>query len=144
MLHRWSMNQVIDARPIGESQDVWRIEIQDTRAKEPKQAVFYILSCTGEVIGRPPESPPTGAGLPATIELPVRGDWSSFINLHHSGNAARGPPSSLLSFVRWQNAEEYEHGISKAWLHRLTGDPNGLPKLQVAQRYVMANVVPNR
>lgn len=144
MVHQWSMNQVIDAGPLGDSQDVWRIEVQDTTTKEPKQAVFYILSFTGEVIGGPPESTPAGAGLPAPLELPIRGDWSSFINIRHSGNAVRSPLPSLFSFVRWQNAEEYEHGISKAWLRRLMDDPNAPPKLQVAQRYIMANVVPNR
>ncbi|KIO29120.1 hypothetical protein M407DRAFT_21693 [Tulasnella calospora MUT 4182] len=143
MVRQWSMNQVFDARPFGKSQEVWKIEVQDTKTRLPNRATFYILSSTGEVIGRPLESGSPEAGLQAVVELPIRGDWSSFINTHRLEDAAKDPPSSLFSFVRWQNAEEYDHGISKAWLKRLASDPDALSKIQVAKRYIMANVVPN-
>ncbi|KAG8897756.1 hypothetical protein FRC00_003838, partial [Tulasnella sp. 408] len=143
MVQQWSMNQVVDARPLGKSQDVWKIETQDSRAEVTSQIVFYILSSTGEVIGRPPENASPDTGLATAIDLPIRGDWSTFINNQIPDNAVKDPPPTLFSFVRWQNAEEYEHGISKAWRNRLPSDADALSKIQVAQRYIMANVVPN-
>ncbi|KAG8919941.1 hypothetical protein FRC01_001017 [Tulasnella sp. 417] len=139
MVREWSTNQVFSTGPLEKSQDIWKIEVQDTKSKPPSRALFYILASTGEVIGRPLETE-----ILAAFDLPIRSDWSSFLDSSCMENEDKRSLPLLFHFVRWQNAEEYEHGISKAWLNRLATDPDALSKFQVAQRYIMANVVPNR
>lgn len=134
------MDQVVDAQPLQDNSEVWKITIQNMKCESRTQKAFYVLASTGEVIGRPPESE-SPSGLQSASPIPTREDWSSYLSLR-DGSESSLPP--LFDLVRWQNGEEYQRGISKAWLSRIRTDPTAESKLKVARRYVLANVVPNR
>lgn len=111
-------------------------------------STVYVLETTCEVIGHasPPVRPDEGEiateDLDASLS-PIRADWSSYI---HSTVEQRvsGMPS-LLSKLKWAHQEEYDRGISRAWLARISKEgEEGVERRRVAERYVLACVVANR
>lgn len=128
MLHsvdKWVVDTVVDAQPLAGQEEIWHIT---TTTKPDERKSFYVLGATGEVIGRPEQEA-------VEDEAPLRRDWSAYIQRRLE---------SPFKLVRWQNGEEYEAGISKAWLNRMEKDSSGVAKVRVAQRYIMANAVGNR
>lgn len=114
--------------------EIWSITVRDGSAL----SVFYVLGSTCEVIGRARNAPrlevyPSG----------LRSDWSEYISSHTC--ASMEPRSLILEHFRWANHEEYDRGVSRHWLRRISSEGDiGLWKKVVAERYVMACVVANR
>ncbi|TFK52258.1 hypothetical protein OE88DRAFT_1678295 [Heliocybe sulcata] len=119
--------------------DIWMVKVQYSTSPGHEET-FYILEPTCEVIGRPSHS---SGSNPESGGLPVRADWSAYIDRFRSGDGANGG-NSILSRLRWENYEEYDGGISKLWLNRIESEGEvGRAKRLVAQRYVLACVVAN-
>ena len=107
----------------------------------------YILESTCEVIGNAlptvPRSSDSEDKSQSVTQLPLRADWSSY--LQPAAHASGSKTPSLLSQLKWAHQEEYERGISRVWLARITKEEEvGAEKQRVAERYVMACVVANR
>lgn len=110
--------------------DVWSITVSSSASTE----VYYVLAATCEVVGSS-----------AQDLLPLRADWSAYINTQSSPSPVKAPTFSLMSQLKWINHEEYDKGISRVWLKRIQGDGElGAAKRAVAGRYVLACVVANR
>lgn len=119
------------------------------------ETVYYVLESTCEVVGRPAEERlpvdfnikgPSHRDNTSSRALAMRVDWTSYVEnrLMPPGFHDMAPPT-LLSHLRWTNAEEYELGISKHWLSRIENEGElGAYKLKIAQRYILACVVNNR
>lgn len=126
----WMRGLVTNVEPIV-SGEIWRITVQHPASQES----FYVLESTCEVIGRPTAS--SDSGLDTVQTAPLRADWSAYIAQPH------GAP--LMDRLKWTNHEEYDKGISKVWLQRISRENDvGAAKKLVAERYVMACVVSNR
>lgn len=131
---------------------VWRKGPVSSKIHE---TVYYVLEPTCEVVGRPAEERlpvefnkkgPSHRDNTTSRALAMRVDWTSYVEnrLMASGFHDMTPPT-LLSHLRWTNAEEYEQGISKHWLSRIENEGKlGAYKLKIAQRYILACVVNNR
>ncbi|KAG2155813.1 uncharacterized protein EDB93DRAFT_1080161 [Suillus bovinus] len=128
----WLKRTVEDAQEVVKG-EIWAITIRD----ENSLSEFYVLESTCEVIGRAlnaPQSEVYSSGL--------RADWSRYIS-SRTGISA-GPRNSISENLRWANYEEYDRGISRHWLRRISGEDDvGLSKKVVAERYVLACVVAN-
>jgi hypothetical protein len=133
---------VTDAEPIMRG-EIWLMKVASRRSGTVRS--FYALEATGEVIGHPPApSKPDRAALSSSardevLEAPVRADWATYIR----GALGSGDEkSTLLDRLAWAHSGEYEKGISRLWRRRVEedGEP-GRAKMQVAERYVLANVI---
>ncbi|KAI0081570.1 hypothetical protein K474DRAFT_1768489 [Panus rudis PR-1116 ss-1] len=134
----WLEDTVIDTQEIVPG-EICRITVQDHNSSSLQRS-FYVLEPTGEVVGHAPlPSRPTCSSSSPAI-LPLRADWSAYIQDRVSG-AER---SSLLESLKWANYEEYDRGISRLWLRRIAGEGRlGAAKRTVAERYVLACLVAN-
>ncbi|KAG5637365.1 hypothetical protein H0H81_004830 [Sphagnurus paluster] len=128
--------KIIDIQEVVEG-EIWSVEISAPYGRE----IIYILESTCEVIGKPlPSIELDQQACPPSI--PLRADWSAYINQCLSSNA-RPPP--LLEHVKSSNHEEYHRGISKLWLSKTQAEGEaGEVKRLVAERYILACVVGNR
>jgi hypothetical protein len=126
--------------------EIWSIQLRSGACVE----VFYVLESTCEVVGHPPPCHPSNLPTPSSSGnvLTVRSDWSTYISQRTSSSLSPlggSPPRSLLGHLQWQNHEEYEKGISKLWLARVSNEGDlGINKIEVAERYILASVVGNR
>jgi hypothetical protein len=133
---------VIDAQEVVEG-EVWSITTRSSLSTE----VLYVLEATCEVVGHPPFSSDQLAesNSPSGGRIPLRADWSAYIEGQASQPSSVGRTPSLMEHLKWTNHEEYERGISKLWLKRIHNEGElGAAKLVVAERYVLACVVSNR
>ncbi|KAG0703794.1 hypothetical protein DFH29DRAFT_915118 [Suillus ampliporus] len=128
----WLNDTVEDAQEIVKG-EIWAITIRTGNSLSE----FYVLESTCEVIGRALNAPQF-----EVYSSGLRADWSEYIT---SYTGASVEPRSLISeHLRWANYEEYDRGISRHWLRRISGEGDvGLSKKVVAERYVMACVVAN-
>lgn len=133
---RWLSLKVVDTRPLIDG-EVWLIQ---TKSHTGSVQTFYVLEDTCEVIGRPLDSTPQ---LENT--LPLRADWSSYIEMRFiSGECESG--YRLIDLLQCANSEEFDRGVSKAWLQHLRtyeGSESARLKYAVAQKYVLSSVVSN-
>ncbi|KAG2101048.1 uncharacterized protein F5147DRAFT_639897 [Suillus discolor] len=128
----WLKYVVEDAQEVVRG-EIWAITIRDGNSLYE----FYVLESTCEVIGRALNAPQL-----EVYSSGLRADWSRYI-ASHTGISA-GPHNLFLKNLRWANYEEYDRGISRHWLHRISFEPDvGLSKKAVAERYVLACVVAN-
>ncbi|OJA09603.1 hypothetical protein AZE42_10264 [Rhizopogon vesiculosus] len=128
----WLKHTVEDAQEVVKS-EIWAITIRNGISL----SVFYVLESTCEVIGRARNVPQLEVYSPG-----LRSDWSEYISSRTG--ASMEPCSLMLEHLRWANYEEYDRGVSRHWLRRISGEGNvGLSKKVVAERYVMACVVAN-
>ena len=126
------------------------LKTSDKKINEKK--LFYILESTCEVIGIPStcdqstSGPDTNMHTLSFNSLPLRTDWSEYIQHRVLGNSFHDvPPSPLINHLKWAYNEEYYHGISRHWLKRIEKEGLlGQKKRKVAERYVMASLVANR
>lgn len=131
----WSRCVIQDAREIVKG-EIWQIIARDDRTGE--SCGYYVLEATCEVIGRPPSLENED-----TLGYTLRADWTAWISRQSQAPLDPGP-SSLLACVKWSNIEEYDRGISKAWLRRVqVQDTDSIAKRNVAERYILASVVAN-
>jgi hypothetical protein len=129
----WLKHTVEDAQEVVKG-EIWAITIRDGTSL----SVFYALESTCEVIGCAHTAPQL-----EVYSFGLRSDWSEYISLHTG--ASMESRSLILEHLRWANHEEYDRGVSRHWLHRISGEGDaGLLKKVVAERYVMACVVANR
>ncbi|KZP31480.1 hypothetical protein FIBSPDRAFT_776099, partial [Athelia psychrophila] len=139
----FSSDVVVDAQEVVKG-EIWTVTVQ----KMPKIQLqtFYVLEQTCEVIGHSSTSTQNlDVHSSHTTPKPVRADWWEYINFRQiSASAHDSPPAPLLAHLKWQNHEEYMHGISKLWLKRIESEGDwGAVKRVVAERYIMACVVGN-
>lgn len=129
----WLKHTVEDAREVVKG-EIWAITIRDGNSLSE----FYVLESTCEVIGRALNAPQLEVYFSG-----LRADWSRYISSHTS--VSTGPRNLISENLRWANYEEYDRGISRHWLCRISGEGDvGLSKKVVAERYVLACVVVNR
>jgi hypothetical protein len=129
----WLKRTVEDAQEVVKG-EIWAITIRDGNSLSE----FYVLESTCEVIGRTLDAPQL-----EVYSSGLRADWSRYIS-SHTGVCA-GPRNLITENIRWANYEEYDRGISRHWLRRISGEGDvGLSKKVVAERYVLACVVANR
>ncbi|KAH9480512.1 hypothetical protein JR316_0007112 [Psilocybe cubensis] len=127
------LGKVVDAQEIIED-EIWKVTYCSSTSVE----TFYVIQETCEVIG----------GSMAPVSSPMqqnklRIDWGAYIRKISDRSDDVGH-IGLSKRLRWTNHEEYEQGISKAWLKRIQGEGQiGLEKLSVANRYVLACVTSN-
>ena len=131
----WKASRVMDVQEVVKN-EVWKVVTQRDRVTE----AFYVLEATCEVIGSPtsPSSEEVDRGT-------LRADWSAYINKLSGEPSVQPAKACLLDHIRWSDIEEYERGISRLWLSRISKDGNlGHAKRCVAERYILASVVANR
>ena len=133
-LASWSEEIVLDTQEIIPN-EIWRVTITKADAAS-STCNFYVLEGTCEVVGFAESS-----SEHQPQEVPLRADWSAYI--HHRRHSSTSP-SSLYNHIKWDGYEEYEKGISRLWLSRLSDGDEDKMKLVVARRYVFACVVGNR
>lgn len=172
---KWAKGMVLEAKSakkvlgkediIGE--EVWRVKVihqtggylETASNPSPSVQVYWIIAETGEIIGHSPDDPYATEPPPFSpndIEG-LRHDWSELLDsgLNSSSTSASNRMTSahgfnsnpLFNLIRWSNAEEYRHGISKHWLNRLAAQVDQIDaerKRAVAERYVLASVASNR
>lgn len=141
----WLRSVVIGAREVVPD-EIWEV-ITTTVTQgfaSAREERFYVLELTCEVIGRPTivsMTPPKI--LPdAQCSLPIRVDWSDYIN---DRILTEAPGKRLLDRIQWAHYEEYQNGISRHFLTRTQreGKVGGLKRC-VAEKYILASVVENR
>ncbi|KAG1790272.1 uncharacterized protein HD556DRAFT_1242532 [Suillus plorans] len=128
----WLKHIVEDAQEVVKG-EIWAITIRDGNSLSE----FYVLESTCEVIGRALNAPQL-----EIYSSGLRADWSRYI-ASHTGISA-GPHNLFSGNLRWANYEEYDRGMSRHWLHRISSEADvGLSKKVVAERYVLACVLAN-
>jgi hypothetical protein len=136
--------KVVDAQQLVED-EIWSITFMS-----PSNALetLYILEATCEPIGYPqaPSRPTGDSPRDGHPSIPVRADWSDYIAMRLlPASSLDAPLLSLLEYLKWTNHEEYDRGISRLWLKRISSEGVlGVAKRRVAERYVLACVVGNR
>jgi len=132
----WKASRVVDAQEVVRG-EIWKVSTQRKRITE----AFYVLEATCEVIGHPPST----AYSEEVDRGTLRADWSAYISSKlSSGSSAEPTKTCLLDYIRWSDTEDYERGISKLWLNRISKDGNlGHATRSVAERYIFASVVAN-
>ncbi|TFY75872.1 hypothetical protein EWM64_g8140 [Hericium alpestre] len=138
----WLCDTVVDAQEIIPG-EIWTITVRPDSRKSNTES-FYVLEETCEVIGRPEVADSEGVRL-FSNDLPVRADWSQYIDKRIVPDGPRVTPlASLLAHLKWASQGEYERGISRHWLGRMAGKADEGKALRiVAERYVLACVVGN-
>lgn len=133
----WTESRVVDVQEVPGNQ-VWRVYTQRKGISE----AFYVVGATCEVIGHvlPRRS------TKVENECSLRPDWSAYLtgvlSVPSSATLLR---TSLLDRIHWSNCEDYERGISKLWLRRISREGDlGDAKRCIAERYILASVVANR
>ena len=132
---------MIDAQELVEG-EIWSITIRSSSSTE----VLYVLEATCEVVGHPPLSPDQRTlSQPLVGGIPIRADWSTYIESRASQPPAAGRIDSLMAHLKWTNHEEYDRGISRLWLKKIQSQGElGAAKLLIAERYVLACIAGNR
>ncbi|KZV84382.1 hypothetical protein EXIGLDRAFT_753866 [Exidia glandulosa HHB12029] len=126
-IREWLQGTVIDAQEVT-PRNVWTI----TQQHQNETETLYIVYETCEVVGKS-DSPSTSAS-----DIPLRNDWATHIA---NGTLTKKP---LLEYVVWHNGEDYNRGISTAWLRRVAEQGDiGRVKRQIAERYILACVAAN-
>ena len=129
----WLKHTVEDAQEVVKG-EIWAITIQDGNSLFE----FYVLESTCEVIGQALNAPQL-----EVYSSGLRADWSEYVSSHP--DASVEPRNLISEHLRWANYEEYDQGVSRHFLRRISGEGDlGLSKKVVAERYVMACVVANR
>ncbi|RPD77425.1 hypothetical protein L226DRAFT_544076 [Lentinus tigrinus ALCF2SS1-7] len=141
----WLHGTIVDAQEVVTG-EIWLVSVEYA-APRPCE-VFYVLEATCEVVGRPspPRFRPEDAipSSPASVSLPVRADWSAYIEQRREAPPGSTSPPPLLAHLKWAGVEDYYQGISKLWLKKVVGEGRlGDRKRMVAERYVLACVVGN-
>ncbi|EMD40290.1 hypothetical protein CERSUDRAFT_148183 [Gelatoporia subvermispora B] len=142
----WLNATVISAQEVVKG-EIWCITVVSPGRTGNHWESFYVLQATCEVVGHalPTQNSPApheNAGF-GSLKIPLRADWSAYISqrLSRISNGAQG---TVLSHLKWANNEDYDHGISKLWLTRISREGElGRVKHVVAERYVLACVVGN-
>ena len=112
--------------------EIWKVRVQ---TEEKTSCTLFVLGFTGEAIGCQPGEEGSA--------LLVRSDWMKYMD--SATGATRGARCGLWDNLRCANEEEYVKGISKAWIQNVEQEGDvGTAKRLVAERYVMASVMPNR
>lgn len=134
--------------------EIWRVYVTTYGSTDTSftQQVFYVLEPSCEVIGLPsPSKAPRAKSVLSEFTAPayslsLRVDWSEYIRYRYlPSDFHESRPPSLLSHLKWTNTEEYEKGISKLWLSKISGEGNiGSYMKKVAERYIVSCVVGNR
>ncbi|KAI0084794.1 hypothetical protein BDY19DRAFT_476849 [Irpex rosettiformis] len=144
----WLRGTIIAAEEVVAG-EIWSVSFLPFDQNGHRPAIFYILESTCEVIGHaPPPSHLQATENSCTVDkltstsLPLRADWSSYV---HSALSRSGvETASVLSQLKWAHQEEYDRGISRVWLTRISNEGDaGVEKRRVAERYVLACVVAN-
>ena len=133
---RWLESKIVDARPIIDG-EVWLIQ---TKSLTGSVHTFYVLEDTCEVIGHPPNATPELKNA-----LPLRADWSAYIEMRLSTSECESG-RWLVDLLQCENTEDFDRGVSKAWLRHLKTYEDGSDarlKYAVAQKYVLSSVVSN-
>lgn len=144
----WLQETVVDTQEIVKD-EIWSVTIacpcRDRGFLTTSKQTFYVLDSTCEVIGNPPASVHDNQGSLSSNKLPLRLDWSNYVQDRLYSPMPPVPQSSLIDRLKWTNREEYYHGISKLWLRRAKSEGAvGDVKRMIAYRYVMACVAGNR
>ncbi|KAF5369567.1 hypothetical protein D9758_002578 [Tetrapyrgos nigripes] len=160
----WMEATVIDAQEVVED-EIWRIVVQQPSSSAPgfgefsrggsSQETLYVLESTCEVVGHPPPASSTGVSS-TSISVPLRADWSAYIARKTSISVSSSQlaeststsetrqGSGLISQLSWINHEEYDKGMSRHWLKRISEEGElGRRKRMMAERYILACVVGN-
>ena len=145
----WLLGTIVDTQEVI-SNEIWSVTVSFPRdARMPAtQETLYVLEATCEVVGRPNVTGPQAEspGNVAATATPLRADWSAYISRRVASGECEAQEPPLLSHLKWACEEEYDRGISKAWLKRIYKG-EGLPVAPeriVAERYVLACVAANR
>ena len=142
----WLHSVVTSARELIPN-EVWEVTTTTTQGSvEGEKETFYVLEPTCEVIGRPTviSAPPSQTRPDIQPGLPIRIDWSEYVN-DHILSPGEVPGKRLLDQVHWAHFEEYQNGISRHFLARTQREGEvGELKRRVAEKYVLASVVENR
>lgn len=98
------------------------------------------------MVGHPPApNDPVAVSEEKHRSLLLRADWTAFIQAYLHRNRTDMPTPTIISHLKWENHEEYEQGISRLWLRRVSSEGDaGSAKRAVAFRYVLACIVGNR
>ena len=133
---QWLSPKVVDTHPIIDG-EVWLIQ---TKSHTGSIQTFYVLEDTCEVIGHPSDSTPQLENA-----CPLRADWSSYIEMRLASSESE-PGGRLIDLLQCANSEDFDRGVSKAWLKRIRvyeGDEEARMKYAVARKYVLSSVVSN-
>ncbi|KZV91140.1 hypothetical protein EXIGLDRAFT_837337 [Exidia glandulosa HHB12029] len=123
-IREWLQGTVIDAQEVT-PRNVWTI----TQQLRSNTETLYVVYETCEVVAKSDSKSP----------IPLRNDWAAHIA---NGTLTKKP---LLEYIVWHNGEDYNRGISTAWLRRVAEQGDlGRVKRQIAERYVLACVAANR
>ncbi|KAA1469769.1 hypothetical protein DENSPDRAFT_773681, partial [Dentipellis sp. KUC8613] len=140
----WLADTVLDAQEVVPG-EIWTVTVAvraQRRGVSARTESFYVLESTCEVIGKP-QLHIAGNGNVTAGDLPVRADWSRYIE-SRIVPAPTGQHVPLLAHLKWASQGEYERGISRHWLERVEKKgKEGRALRVVAERYVLACVVGN-
>ncbi|TFK87618.1 hypothetical protein K466DRAFT_645800 [Polyporus arcularius HHB13444] len=138
----WLQGTVVDAQEVVAG-EIWLIAVEYAASVAPlrPREAFYVLEATCEVVGRP--SAARSGAEDASVSVPVRADWSAYIERRRAAPQGDSTPP-LLGHLKWACVEDYDQGVSKLWLKKVAGDgAAGDSKRMVAERYVLACVIGN-
>ena len=141
----WQQEIVLDAQETVPD-EIWSISIHSVENAAASVKTLYVLEATCEVVGHPPAPRKPDASMEASRSSAsgLRADWSAYIQKCLPGRPSSSS-TSIFSHLKWANYAEYEQGVSRLWLRRVSnaGDVD-MAKRAVARRYVLACVVGNR
>ncbi|KZT64625.1 hypothetical protein DAEQUDRAFT_601748 [Daedalea quercina L-15889] len=136
----WLEAVVVDTQPVI-PQELWSVTVEGISGRSRQTETFFVLEATCEPVGCPDAAIHEREDHVNT--LPVRVDWSGYIN-HHLHPTHGTASIKLLDQLKWANREEYERGISRLWLKRIQNEGElGVAKRVVAEPYALACVVAN-
>ncbi|PCH39764.1 hypothetical protein WOLCODRAFT_67849 [Wolfiporia cocos MD-104 SS10] len=146
----WLRRAVVDTQEVIQG-EIWSVTtaLPSNSARHLQlRETFYVLEATCEVIGRQADGSLPGNGKQhdqSNINTyPARADWSAYIAENMPSSTVTHSCARLNELVKWPNHEEYERGISRLWLNRVSGEGKlGEVKRAVAERYVFACLVAN-
>ncbi|KAH9926085.1 hypothetical protein B0H21DRAFT_764245, partial [Amylocystis lapponica] len=145
----WLCGTVTDVQEVIKG-EIWSITVSAPLSQvssSGRKEILYVLEATCEVVGHPmpkldalrqdtgvvPKAAPTS--------IPLRDDWSVYIQQRLTISPEGTVSCPLLSHLKWANCEEYDRGISRLWLKRVSAEGAlGAAKRVVAERYVLACV----
>lgn len=138
----WLQGTVVDAQEVVAG-EIWLIAVEYAASVAPlrPREAFYVLEATCEVVGRP--SAARSGAEDASVSVPVRADWSAYIERRRAAPQGDSTPP-LLGHLKWACVEDYDQGVSKLWLKKVAGEGAvGDSKRMVGERYVLACVIGN-
>ncbi|KAI0693960.1 hypothetical protein BC835DRAFT_1039478 [Cytidiella melzeri] len=140
----WLHGSIVSAKEVVAG-EIWGVSFSLSNKKSSslgRVSTVYVLEATCEVIGHTlPPLPQDNEDQEANT-LALRVDWSSYLS--KCMQAVDLQPVSLLSQLKWAHHAEYDRGLSRLWLTRISKEGEaGIQKRRVAERYVLACVVAN-